>query len=613
MLFLNEQDLPEKIITQKGDNGMGLKKSFVARMLLILLVCFVGVETLAGVSIYAYSRQTVGKEFVRLNQAALNQVASSTGDSLAKAINFTEQVSVNNRILSLATHSDKEAEKKVHRILSVLQGEFSSSLTDGANLTEVYVLGKNGLCASSFNSGHYTWESVYEDSRCKPLIDGSADMLLLPSQKIQHHKGVLSYSFQVVRVMRDLLSGEMLGFVLMDVSELMLFDQYNPYQQGDMDLQVINSDGIILSHRDKRKIGSSCGYNQENLEKMNESNSVNERISDGQLRLFARIPASDWFLVAQQPEQEVFGALIIVRKVLLIVGILCTGSAFIAIILVSRRLQRRISKVCDGMEQMRSDDLSVRLVVENDDEFGYIEGSFNSMAEEMEKLVEAVRRSEQQKRVAEMDFLHAQINSHFIHNTLTSIRFMLEMGHTNEAGEMLFYFSKLLRETLTHSSEFIPLRKEIDTLQSYVKLQWYRYQNTFEASYDIAEDVMDVPVPALIMQPVVENAIFHGVGQKFTHITISAHGENGKLLLVVEDDGVGMSDDVRRSILQKEVPLNHVGLRNVHDRIQLCYGSEYGLHVDSQVGKGTKITFTLPLETEKGSDADEPEYCGSGR
>lgn len=303
----------------------------------------------------------------------------------------------------------------------------------------------------------------------------------------------------------------------------------------------------------------------------------------------------------QLPTNVAFAPLNRVRNEALFSILLCTVLAVTALAITAKHIFRRVMRIRDKMGEVIAGDLTVRIPVERDDEFGNIESAFNSMVEQIGRLIEAVRQSEQQKRAAEMDFLHAQINSHFIHNTLTSIRFMLEMDKVREAGEMIFYFSKLLRQTLSRSSEFIPLRDEVDTLKSYVMLQHYRYQDVFEAAYDFPEDILEIDVPALILQPVVENAIFHGVGHAFTHIRISGRREGQTLVLIVEDDGVGMPEQVQRSVLHKDVPLNHVGLRNIHDRIQLNYGREYGLRVESQEGRGTKIIFTLPIYPEGGT------------
>ena len=160
---------------------------------------------------------------------------------------------------------------------------------------------------------------------------------------------------------------------------------------------------------------------------------------------------------------------------------------------------------------------------------------------------------------------------------------------------MIFYFSRLLRQSLSRSDEFIALREELDTLESYVNLQKFRYKDTFEVSYDLASDTLTAKVPALILQPIVENAIFHGAGRELIHILISSRREEDDLILRVEDDGVGMPRELQETVLQKDVQINRVGLRNVHDRLQLNYGKEFGLSVSDREGHGTVITFRLPF------------------
>ena len=309
-----------------------------------------------------------------------------------------------------------------------------------------------------------------------------------------------------------------------------------------------------------------------------------------------RISGTDWYLVEWLDSAIAFEPLTQVGSVIMAIIALCGVLLFCALSLTARRLQQRVNRINDKMEQVIQGDLSVRIPVEHSDEFGRIESEFNSMVAEIDRLIREVRQGEQQKRLAELDFLQAQINPHFIHNTLTSIRFMLEMGKVREAGEMIFYFSKLLRRTISRSNEFITLEEEVRTLEDYVNLQKFRYQDSFEASYDISPQTLNARVPALILQPVVENAIFHSVGRSMVHISISARREDSQLILVVEDDGVGMSRELRETVLHKDVQVNRVGLRNVHDRIQLNYGKEYGLAITEREGHGTRVTFRLPFQ-----------------
>ena len=201
---------------------------------------------------------------------------------------------------------------------------------------------------------------------------------------------------------------------------------------------------------------------------------------------------------------------------------------------------------------------------------------------------------QQEKLSNQLKYLKAQINPHFIYNTLSSIRFLLEMDKVQEAGEMVFYFSKLLRQTLSRSVEFIPLGEELDTLKCYVELQHLRYPDTFDYSCEVDEALRDNTLPKLLLQPVVENSIFHGVGRHKIHIRLRGWLEGDTLILRVEDDGVGISKDKIDQVMNKDLQINRVGLKNVQERIRLNYGPGYGLTVTGGPAGGTVVTFRLP-------------------
>jgi len=583
---------------------MPYRKSFTVRVFGILLIIFLVLLMVGDYGIYAFARQSVGQEFIRLNQASLSQLAASTGQALKDAVQFGEKVSGNSRILQLSSLSDGEGEKEVHSLLSDMTNEYNTTRTGGSNLLEVYVLGNKGLSASAYNSSRYTWTELQEDPRCESLFQGQTDMVMFPTTRNIRGKGIMNYSFQILFMMRDLLSGEIRGIVVLDLSELVLYDQYRDYQDKNVSVSIIGTGGMIISDKNKKKIGTNYNYDGAALEELAASSRIDRRIVDGQFILYERVPGSSWLLVEQIPASIAFASLAKVRNAVMMTILICSLLAVAALILTAKSMLLRVMRIRNKMAKVIQGDLAVRIPRYRDDEFGQIESDFNSMVEEINRLIEKVRQSEQQKRAAEMDFLHAQINSHFIHNTLTSIRFMLEMGKTQEAGEMIFYFSKLLRQTLSRSNEFIPLHEEIDTLKSYVELQKYRYQNAFEAVYDILPETEDAQVPALILQPIVENAIFYGVGREFRHIEIAARREGADLILTVSDDGSGMSEELCQTVLHKEVPLNHVGIRNVHERIQMNYGSAYGLSIESKEGQGTRVTYTLPFNTANDTKGD---------
>ncbi|MEW9080081.1 sensor histidine kinase, partial [Terrisporobacter glycolicus] len=199
-------------------------------------------------------------------------------------------------------------------------------------------------------------------------------------------------------------------------------------------------------------------------------------------------------------------------------------------------------------------------------------------------------------RVAELSFLQAQINPHFLYNTLSGIRFLISMEKNEEAEEMLYRFTKLLRAILPKASEMITLREEIENIRNYGELQQMRYPNTFVIEYDIDETILDFKVPSFILQPILENAILYSMEKEnnFGNIKVTAFEENEYIKIIIEDNGIGMSKDKLINVLNKGASINSIGVTNVNERIQLNYGIKYGLKIESIEGKGTKVIFMLP-------------------
>jgi len=577
---------------------MQLRRSFIAKIFSVILLCLIALLVFESIGIYEYSRQTVGNEFVQLNQEELSQLASTMGRNLSSVRSYGEKVSVNNRLLELVMESGKEAWTEAHGIVQELQAEYNNAHMNGSSRMETYVVGKGGLFVSSYNTDaeRYTWKVLNTDPRLEPLFSGEADMVMFPTVRNEDGAGIMRYSFQMVFAMRGFWEDSLRGLVVVDVSELFLFSQYKSYVEDGIWMAIMEANGRILSASKKSQISTLYQYTEERLEEIAGYENVNDKIMDGKLHFYKRITGTDWLLVKEVAADDIFAAITALLQRMLLSFLVYGILAAVVIMAAAQMFRRRVIRIKDNMKRVTDGDLTTQIQVKKKDEFGEIETSFNTMVTEMGNLIEMIRQREQQKRVAEMDFMYAQINSHFIQNTLTSIRFMLEMEKHKEAEEMLFYFSKLLRQTLSHSDEFITLRQELDILSSYVGLQSHRYQNQFEVSYELEDGVLECSVLRLILQPIVENAIFHSVGHTLVHICIRAHREGKCLILAVEDDGVGMSQEVRENILKKDVKLNHVGLRNVHERIQLYFGKDYGLTILSQEGNGTKVIFTMPTE-----------------
>ena len=230
--------------------------------------------------------------------------------------------------------------------------------------------------------------------------------------------------------------------------------------------------------------------------------------------------------------------------------------------------------------------------------------SFNQMIEKIGNLVEDIRVEQLNLRATELKLLQAQINPHFLYNTLDTIIWLAEAGRKDEVVMMVTALSDFFRTTLSKGRDYITVKEEEAHIRSYLQIQQFRYQDILEYSIDIPEELYAYQILKLTLQPLVENALYHGIKNKrgLGHIRVSGWKEEGRLVFRVWDDGKGMEPErlgkVRRLIAgEEEVDRSDpsgFGLFNVAQRLKLNYGPQYGISVESEYGKWSETKVVIP-------------------
>lgn len=270
----------------------------------------------------------------------------------------------------------------------------------------------------------------------------------------------------------------------------------------------------------------------------------------------------------------------------------------------SRYFVKPISWLAGKMDRVQSIEFFPNLPVRRRDEIGTLIRSYNGMLDRIRHLILDVQSLERSKKEIELKLLQSQIRPHFLYNTLATIHNLAKQQRMNEVGETIRNLSGLLTFTFDKRSECIPLADELEGLGMYAQIQQVRYPGMFALEVDVPPAFLHCPIPKLTLQPLVENAIFHGVvpREEGGLIRVTARLHRGKLKLAVCDNGLGMSRERRRGLLRKREPeggslhgINSVGVVNVHHRLQLYYGEPYGLKVRSRPGAGTTVWVTLPF------------------
>lgn len=227
--------------------------------------------------------------------------------------------------------------------------------------------------------------------------------------------------------------------------------------------------------------------------------------------------------------------------------------------------------------------------------------SFESMVVQIQRLVERVRQEEITLRKTELNALQAQINPHFLYNTLDAISWMCEEGETHDAKEMVNALASLFRISISKGHELIPIAKEIEHAENYLKIQKYRYQDQFTYEFVVDKHCLTYLCNKITLQPIIENAIYHGIHRMVDegHIRIVIASEGDDIVFVVEDNGVGMTSEKCQEILQHDSgKKSGIGIKNVNDRIQIYFGDAYGITIKSEEDVGTSVTIRMPKVVE---------------
>ena len=262
--------------------------------------------------------------------------------------------------------------------------------------------------------------------------------------------------------------------------------------------------------------------------------------------------------------------------------------------------------VVEGMKEMEEGNLTVHVEPAGQSEIRTMIHSFNRMVRELKASIEENEQVQQKKHQAEVRALQSQINPHFLVNTLNSIRFMAQVSKFDGIRKMAEALIKILSCSFRGSISFYTVREELDVLDSYLYLMKIRYSDGFEVVYDIDETCLDCKVPLLILQPIVENSIVHGLAEKeddIGHLTVRLKASGDSLIFTVEDDGRGMTEEEIRQLLthreRAEGDNTSIGVENVLSRLKLNFGSRYGIRMESQPGQYTKTILTIPLMNER--------------
>lgn len=444
-----------------------------------------------------------------------------------------------------------------------------------------------------------SWFSKLEESRSLPVWVPGDD-------------NIAGYEYQgkVVtlarNIMNDTLDGpDILGFVVVSIPAPRISNLLSGESERVL---IVDEDRVIAMSQESEEIGTVLEGVSLETEKI-QNIQLDDEAYMGCVR---KNQIGGLYTVSLVPSDSLKQQLFIsVVLICLSVG-LSIAIIFLVAYVVSRSLARPILILEQSMQQVQAGKLEKSEIDTEITEIGSLADNFNIMVERIkllieEKVLEEQRRKEieVEKANAELKFLRAQITPHFLFNTLNSIKWLAVIHGAAPVEEMITALGRLLECSMQKGNDFISLREEVDNVRAYLKIQEMRYGNRIKSEYQIEEEMEKYVVPKLILQPLVENAIIHGIDKNTDGGTISVRifGRDDRIMMEVEDDGPGFPEDLAAHDEEersgKSHRLNGIGIQNINKRIQLIYGEEYGLFYQrGKDGRGTVAVLVLLREEQ---------------
>jgi len=404
---------------------------------------------------------------------------------------------------------------------------------------------------------------------------------------------------------------------LLDINKvvgLLAFKIDNPYILEVFNNLMVNSgQTLALYSKDGQLIFSNKAFDTDSNKaiksflnsNLDKGSSEIKTKNDSIYMIYDTIKPANWKLVVGISGNVLFSE---IRKVAKFSILLCIATLPICLLLINylyTTIIRPMNLLIKKMNEIENGNIGVTIESDRRDEFGFVFRTFNKMSENIKSLINTVYKEQIAMKQAEINALQAQINPHFLYNTLESINWKAKIHGDEEVSEMIAAFSYIIEANLNRSNEkFIPVYKEIQYIESYKFLIQKRFGQKIKFNLEVDEDTLNNILPKLLIQPIIENTIYHGLEMKKGGGTVDIiiKKENNELFITVADDGLGIEKNKLLALIEAMngntfIDNSKIGVINVHRRIKLLYGKDFGLEIESLEGKGTIVSIKVPATT----------------
>lgn len=569
--------------------------SIRTKLIIGFLTILLPLVLILSIVFYSYSAEIVLKQSLEQTREIVEQFSISLDNYMGLMRNKMEILADSPTIQEeLNTHQDKEdikndsfysRNKRIRRIML----QIYSSVT----MNDVEIYGIN-------ETNHYLslWSKKYEIPDKDILFENA---YLSKGRSVFVNNINDADTIQMIKMVKDLQTYKPIGYIRFGLKR-------NYIEKMAKNINFGSDGGVVIFDENLNKI-SGIAHDSVLSKLLKEKPSIgNFSYSEGKNEYTAVHIHSDstgWTTVGVIPLRYINKDLAGIQYLTVIIIVLTIIIGVTVSVIIAQSLILPLENTVNALEKFSRGDFAVRLKENRCDEIGKLNRIFNKAIKEINELMQKVTQSEILNKEMEFKTLQSQMNPHFLYNTLDTINWLAFKEKQTEICNLVAAISSLIRASISNKKSIITIEQELDYVKNYIYIQHIRYKDRFDIIYDIDESLLKQAVPKLIIQPIVENAIIHGIenSKNKNLLYISVKRENECIIIIVKDTGIGMTDEKVSELLKE--PLNaegdeqkahtNLGLYAVHKRIQLMYGDLYGLTVQSQAGEGTTVTLHIPF------------------
>ena len=590
---------------QPGNLMIKKFKSIQSVIFAVLSVLLLGAVIIITVISLSYTRQSVFENSSLYTQTIIQQMNQNIDSYIDYMENTSYLVSSNEDVQKYLFGDTADPEAR-DRILS----QFETILDSRSDILNLGIIAENGRML--INNGQRLTNQdldIHSQEWYTNALEGR-ESVYLTSSHVQHIiSGERPWVITLSRGIRNKEMGtgqEKEGVFFIDLNYSAISELCDQSMVGNQGYAfIVDADGNIVYHPQQQQL-----YNElqtENIDLVMNAGSDIVTWGDGinkKMYSISRSEKTGWTVVDCVRVEELLRRSNEAQRIYVLVAIGLMAVALFFSRFVAKSITLPIQRLCDSMERVQEGDFSVSdIVVDSENEIGSLTKSFNVMTQRIHELMAQNIREQEAKRKSELKALQSQINPHFLYNTLDSIIWMAEGKKNEEVVLMTASLARLLRQSISNEDELVSIGQEIEYARGYLTIQKMRYKDKLEFWIEVEPSILNIRLIKLVLQPVIENAIYHGLKYKESRGLLLVKGfmKNGNAVLQVIDDGVGMDQETLDHIYERhkvDYHSNGVGIYNVQKRLQLYYGNEYGIVYESKPGEGTTATITIPGQQE---------------